>query len=146
MYSLKELTAEVDVIIDRLQSEDAPRIHPDWITQEVMGAHQGIEGEDCDFYLCTGRAAVRDAVRARLNRFKASPEVETDRQLVLEGYERLQRHYLVNEDETQVAVHIEMLSDDQLLQKASEYRAMGKGCFEHANEIDRYLNTRRVAA
>ena len=38
----------------------------------------------------------------------------------------------------QVAIRIQDMTDAQLQAKADEYRAMGAGCFQHADEIDRY--------
>ena len=35
-------------------------------------------------------------------------------------------------------IHIQDMTDAQLQAKADEYRAMGAGCFQHADEIDRY--------
>lgn len=146
MYSQTDLSREIDDVILDLESSGAPRLHPDWITQTVLDRHADIEGEDADFYLCVGRETVRAAVRKRLNRYKAEPSVKADEQIVLEGFERLQKHYLIDEDGTQVAVNINVMSDAQLASKALELRAMGEGCFQHADEIERYRAQRRQAA
>lgn len=146
MYSTADLYREIDEEIVSLESQNAPRLHPDWIAQSVLARHPDIAGDDTAFYVCAGRACVRDAVRVRLNRYKARPQLEADRQTVLEGFERLQRHYLCSEDGTQVAILVHEMSDAQLEAKAAELRAMGVGCYQHADEIERYRAQRQQAA
>lgn len=138
MYTLSELTREIEKTIEYFETQNERRLHPDWITQSVIDSHPDIEGDDSDFYRCVSRAGIRDQVRQRLNRYKAKPEVEVDPQLVLEGFERLQKRYLITEDGEQVAIRIQDLSSIQRRAKASELRAMGAGCYQHADELDRY--------
>lgn len=76
---------------------------------------------------------------------KLSADVVPDAQLVLEGFERLQKEYLIEEDGAQVSVPIEEMSDAQLMEKHAELRAMGDGCYLHADEILRYVERRRAA-
>jgi len=138
MYSTADLTAEIELVIEQLEANHARKLHPDWITQAVMYRHTGIDGEDADFYQCVGRAHVREAVRQRLNRFRAKAEVEADKQLVLEGFERLQKRYLITEDGEQVAIRVQDMTSAQRKLKANELRTMGAGCYQHADELERY--------
>lgn len=135
MYTLKELQAEIEQVIESMQN--APRPHPDWITQSVIANHPAIDGDDCDFYQCCTRNSVRDAVRKRLNKYKADGK-EPDKQIVLEGFERLQKWYLMDEGGEQVAVSIQHMTRDQVLAKAEEQERMGAGCYQHAEELRRY--------
>lgn len=139
MYSINQLVKEIRSVIDCRMSRKEP-IHPDWVTQEIISSHQGVDGEDSDFYLCVGRETIRSQVRKQINRFALSPEkaIETDRQLVLPGYERLQAFYLVDIGGEQVAVPIERMTRPQRKAKATELRAMGDGCYQHADEMERY--------
>lgn len=146
MYSLKDLTTEIEQVIEDFDARNERRLHPDWITTAVMDLHQDVSGDDADFYRIVSRAQVREAVRQRLNAYKAKPEIEPDRQSVLPGFERLQRRYLVNEDGEQVAVKVEMMSSAQRKAKAMELRAMGAGCFQHADELERFDREVSVAA
>ena len=136
MYSLSDLKQEIEQTIHSMESQS--RLHPEWITQAVMSRHSDLDGEDSDFYQCCTRAEVRSQVRKRLNQYKASADTGVDRQIVLEGFERLQKRYLIPENGEQVAIRIQDMTDAQLQAKADEYRAMGAGCFQHADEIDRY--------
>ena len=136
MYSLSDLKQEIEQTIHAMESQS--RLHPEWITQAVMSKHSDVDGDDCDFYQCCARAEVRTQVRKRLSKYKADTDMAVDRQIVLEGFERLQKRYLVSENGEQVAIRIQDMTDAQLQAKADEYRAMGAGCFQHADEIDRY--------
>lgn len=138
MYSLKDLTAEIEQVIEDFENHNERRLHPDWITTAVMNRHPDVEGADADFYRVMSRSQVREAVRQRLNAYKAKPEVEPDRQLVMQGFERLQLRYLVKEDGEWVAVKVEMMTTEQRKAKAAELRAMGRGCFQHADELERF--------
>lgn len=145
MYSPADLQQEIEKVIEHMEAQNAARLHPDWITQAVMNRHPDVDGEDADFYQCCSRAEVRNQVRRRLNRYKATAEIEADPQTTLEGFERLQKRYLVAEKGEQVAVRIQLMTEQQLLEKAAELRSMGAGCYQHADEIDRYLSSRNVA-
>ncbi len=138
MYSATDLTREIEQAIEQFENASERRLHPEWITQSVMERHTAIDGDDCDFYRLTARGEVRNQVRLRLNRFKARPEMEADKQIVFEGFERLQKRYLVCEDGEQVAIRVQDMSSAQRRAKSTELRAMGAGCYQHADELDRY--------
>lgn len=145
-YSIKDLQEEIAKKIEWLQRNNGATLHPDWITNAVIADHPHISGEDKDFYTCCSRAEVRNETRRQLNRYRAKPDAEPDPQLTLEGFDRLQQYYLVDRDETQVAVRIDQLTDEEIYAKAAEYEAMGRGCFQHAQELYRYVELRRAGA
>jgi len=144
MYSLSTLNQEIQTVIEEMESHS--RLHPDWITQAVIARHPDVDGNDSDFYQCCTRSGVRDAVRKRLNRYKADPNDQTDAQIVMEGFDRLQKRYLIKENGEQVAVRIECLTRQQILAKALEQERMGYGCFQHAEELRRYAEQAKAAA
>lgn len=139
-YTFAQLTQEIEQVIEQFEASNARSLHPDWITQAVVDRHLEVDGEDADFWRVVGRAEVRSQVRSRLNRYRVKPEVEPDRQLVLEGFERLQQRYLVDEGGEQIAVRVQDMTLDQLDAKERELRVMGAGCYQHADEIRRYRN------
>lgn len=145
MYSLKDLTQEIEELVEE-RRQCGGDLHPDWLTQEILSRHSDITGADADFYQCCARGEVRDAVRQRVNRYKAKPELSPDPQLVLDGFERLQERYLIEVDGVQVARLVHDMSHAQLSAKAAELRGMGAGCYQHADEIERYLSQRQIAA
>jgi len=146
MYSMNDLTVEIEQIIEAFEQTNERRLHPEYITNAVIDRHPDVSGADAEFYRVMSRAQVREAVRSRLNAFKAKAEAEADRQLVMQGFERLQRRYLVNEDGTQVAVKVEHMTSKQRQSKVAELRAMGQGCFQHADELERFDRDLAAAA
>lgn len=144
MYTPAQLTQEIEAVIKEMDDLKTSKLNPDWITNEVIKRHPDIEGADADFWQCTGRADVRNKVRARLNKYKVSDDLSPDPQLLLDGFERVQQRYLISEGEVQVAIRIEDCTDEQILAKYNELRAMGDGCYQHADELMRYLQARKA--
>ena len=145
MYTFSELTAEVQSVLESL--DDEPRWSAVWITQEVLNRHPDIDGNDSDFYVCMTRSSVRDHVRKHLNRYKLNPEtqIHPDKQIVMAGFERLQKRYALTDGEDEVLIQTQTATDVQLLTKADELDRMGEGCHQHAQEIRRYVATRTRA-
>ncbi len=139
MYKLSDLINEIRTITDRSMAIGAT-CHPDWVTQEIMAQHASIVGEDSDFHLVVSRETVRAQVRKQIGRYKLTPEgaLCPDGQLVLEGFEFLQRAYLIDRDGEQVAIPVERMTSAMRQAKIKELRAMGQGCMRHADELERY--------
>ena len=139
MYTTNQLVQEIRIIIDSRISR-RQTINPDWVTQEIMNQHQDFVGNDADFYQCVGRESIRDQVRKQINRFRVTPEKakNIDRQLVLPGYQYLQQAYLIETGGEQIAIPLERLDCFQRKSKITELRAMGDGCYQHADELERY--------
>lgn len=145
MYTMADLSRE---IAQEMESRIFKRetLNRDWIVQAILAKHSDVAGDDVDFHLCASRKTVENAVRQQINRFDVKAEVTPDRQLVLDGFERLQRYYAFEERGVQVAVPVEDMTDAQLEAKEVELMAMGAGCYQHADEIRRYRDQRRAAA
>lgn len=139
MYSKNDLVNEIRAFTDGLLKKGVS-LHPNWITSEILKKHDDITGEDADFYLLASRESIRDEVRKQINRFKLSPEkaIDIDRQLVLEGCERLQVAYVIEVNGEAVAVPLKKMTSAQRQAKAAELRTMGAGCLQHADELERY--------
>lgn len=145
MYKLADLTREIEEIVAPLVAGGS-RLNRDWIVQQVMAAHEDIDGEDSDFHRCVSRAKVQDHVRQHINRYQPKAEVAPDRQLILQGFERLQTHYAFEDGTIQVAIPIHEMTDAQIEAKEVELMAMGAGCYQHADELRRYRLQRRNVA
>lgn len=145
MYQYAQLTHEIGDIVSALRQAKR-ELHPDWITQEVMNNHPDVDGADADFYLCVSKIEVRAAARKAVNAFRlqAQPERDQQEQMTLEGFDHLQEYYVCNRDGTQVGVLTKSAPDELLLAKADELHAMGMGCFQHEDEIRRYVAARRA--
>jgi hypothetical protein len=142
MFEPSQLASDIEQVMQSMEG----RLHPEWITQAVCDLHKDVHGADAIFWTVTGRAEIRERVRSAINRFKLKATVEPDRQIVLEGFERLQTHYLVQEDGEQVAIPIEEMTDKQWDWKEREFALMSQGISQHLAEIRRYRAGRRRAA
>jgi len=135
----REVALIVEARIDARQPTSAP-----WLVQEIIAAHPAIEGEDPLYLLCAG-AHVQDTVRAVVQRYRVREE-DTDPQLALPGFERLQRAYLVEREGDRVVVPLVVLLPEEAETKARELERMGTGCFTHADELRRYMRSRQECA
>jgi hypothetical protein len=142
MFSKADLTAEISRIFLELEAAKQPK-HPAWITQQVMQNHPVPEGGQADFYLFAASGYVKETVTAMIRRVKVQDAATPDAQYVLEGFGRLQKEYVVERDGDPVGVPIEKMTDDELMEKYHEIRAIGDGCYLHCEEILRYIDLRK---
>jgi len=141
MYTYKDLTAEITDKVEAFLT--ANRVcHPDWVTEALMQDHADLSGGDEECALFSMRANFRNEVRRHINRFKLTPELAADPQLVLPGFRRLQMAYLVTRDSQQVAVPVQSLTNVEIEAKCIELVSMSNGCLEHVEELRRYLADR----
>lgn len=140
-YSAKDLRREAQSIIDEALTQGQV-INPDWIANAIVAAHplpDDFEGDDAEYTEICRWQHTRDVVRQTVGKFKEAPKSANDEQLVMPGWEHLQKGYLVTRDGEQQLVPVTRLADHELEQKANEYEQMGRGCFAHAQEIRRYV-------
>lgn len=139
-----DLDREVNSIINsRLAAKQAAPLT--WIKTAVLDKHPGLSGADRAWYHFCASGHVEDAVRNALRKFKDT-EDEPDRQMLLPGHERLQKAYLTDRNEESTLVPIDQMTSQELLAKAKVYRKLGRGCYQHADELERYAEDRRAAA
>lgn len=60
------------------------------------------------------------------------------RELILPGFEYLQTHYEVKRNNEWVGVPINLMTKEEVLQKAEFYKKMGEAVFKHAQELEAY--------
>lgn len=144
-YNAESLTAEIRAIISDLEQRNERKV-PDWITSAVLKKHplpKSMPEDDADFALLCEHAHVRSTVGKVLGRPKLEVNAAPDPQLVLEGFEHLQKEYVVTaESGAKVSIPIEQISDDQLLEKADELDATSITLAAHAVEMRRYVAER----
>ncbi|MBN3756040.1 hypothetical protein G3N95_24070 [Paraburkholderia sp. Tr-20389] len=141
MFNANDLNCEIDEVIEATVGKKPP----DWITEVVMQRHNQPDGEDRDFYLVCARGYVRSMVGKRLGRAKLSTAIVPDEQLVLPGFTRVQKEYLIEEEGVTVSIPIDDMTDEQIAEKEAELTVMGTGCFEHAAELQRYRLARAAS-
>lgn len=135
---------DVSAVLTEMEKSGVRAISTNAAVQQVIESF-GVHNEQDPRYQGAMVEYVHRIVNRMFNRYKVKAETdrEVDGQLVLPGYERLQQRYLVREGDESVAVKIQDLTDIQLLEKATELRNMGEGCFLHADEIERYISDRK---
>ncbi len=120
-----------------------------WITHAVCQDYEaGLpQGDAGDFYREAAYRATREEARRVMNAAgDRSAADEIDTQATLPGFEHMHFYYPIIRDGREVAVHVYDMTDSELDAKAEELRAMGRGCFEHADEIVRFKAKRHSAA
>jgi len=133
-----------------LDAQTGP-VDMEWNIQALMSAHDRIEGEDKDFALLAEYVACQRWFKlARRRKAVVSDDEEGQEeargheQMVLPGYEYLQETYAVTREGRQQSVPIEQMTVEEIKDKAQEYRRIGKGNFQHAEELERYAAERET--
>lgn len=129
-------------ITDKVNSGAIVRV--DWLTAEIIAAKDRFDGEDSNFYLICAHKHVAEVVKDCIGDYRPKPTV--DAQLVLDGFDHLQKAYPVEREGIRVLVPIHLLSDAELEARAVEYVEMARGCIAHAKEIRAFIKARQVAA
>jgi hypothetical protein len=141
-YSRTELTNEINGIIGERLDENQP-IAVGWIVQLVLKKHWEILPLS-DFSTFARHEIVNDEVARCVRRFK-DPRPDEMAQLVLPGFKHLQKAYRIARNSESMIVPVTAMTDDELLAKVQEHRAMASGHNEHADEIVRYVQQRQEA-
>jgi len=144
VFSDRDLTQEISEVIESTLAEGNPTPAA-WVANAVVQRHQRPDGADADFYLLCAHHHVRKLVQSALRRFNPSSDGSTDERLLLPGFERLQRFYLVTRDDDQVAVPIGQMSNGEIASKITELKAMSRGCMELADDLTKYRSNRPVS-
>lgn len=139
MYAESDLEKEVRKIVEGGGYDQLPKAE---IVDTILKRKADPAVGDADFYALCAREHTEVAVRRVLQRYRNTSPGSVDPQLVLPGFGRLQRFYLIQRKDEPVIVPVEHLSDAELEGKAQEYVAMGEGCYDHARELRRYSQAR----
>lgn len=135
-----DIEAEVNDLIEFSINAGEP-IPSKWIMPKILANHPDIAGDDTDFYVICAQHHVQNTVRTCLRAWKTD-EDDTPEQMRFEGFECLQKAYLVDRDGEQTIVPLTACSKNELVEKINEYRKMAAGCTKHANELERFVNER----
>jgi len=136
-----DLEAEVGGLI-HAKLDRGERAVETWLVSELLQMYPGIEGDDESFYLLCADYHLRHTVKRVLKKCGLLDETGDSRQRPFPSFPRVQRGYLLDEDGQMVLVPTEKLTRSQLYGKADDYEAMGRGCFEHADQLRRLADER----
>lgn len=144
MRSKTDVTNEIrQIVTDRINSGVIVRV--EWLTTEILAMKDRIEGDDADFYIACGVDYIKDTVKRCIGAYAPKAAAATDAQIVMEGFDYMQKAYTVTRAEEVVLVPVHLLSDAEIEARALELEAMAKGCIAHARELRAYVSG-RVAA
>jgi hypothetical protein len=127
------------LIADKIGAGEIVQMH--WAVQELISRQGEIMGEGVPFFTLCAREHVYRVVKKVVDKYE-KPQFEDQQQLTLEGYECLQQAYTVERDEERQLVPIHLITDDELLARAQEFRRQAGGLMNHANEIETYVAKR----
>jgi len=141
-------TADVNREIRRIvgaRVEAGMIVRVEWLTHEILALKSNIEGEDAAFYVACGVKFIRDAVRDCVGAYKPKPTAEPDVQIVMEGFDYMQRAYTVSRESEVLLVPVDQMTDTEIEARAVELEAMARGCITHARELRNYAAMRQAA-
>jgi hypothetical protein len=143
MRSKTEVTQEIRrLVTDRVDAGSTIRVN--WFTQEILTMKSEIEGEDADFYVACAADFIRDTVKRCIGDYQPKATA-TDAQIVMDGFDHMQKAYTVTRDNEVVLVPVQDLTPDEIEGRAAELEGMARGCIAHARELRAY-NQGRVSA
>ncbi len=139
MQSRQVVIQEAQAFVEERADQAIPT---SWLVQHIFDRHK--ESFTDDFGRGVAFDAFRSYVREVMQKYKldAKREDEPDPQMVLPGYKRVQKRYLVTRNRESISVPAEQLTRLEVDDKIGELRRMGHGCFEHADELGKYLAER----
>lgn len=141
MKSTTEVTNEIRRIVsERVDAGVVIRV--EWLTQEILAMKDQIEGDDADFYVACGAIYIKDTVKRCVGDYKPKATAVQDAQIVMDGFDYLQKAYTVERDEEIVLVPVSQLTHAEIEARALELEGMARGCIAHAKELRNYLHSR----
>lgn len=143
-----QLTEQIHGVLDRLAAEGA-EWRPALIADEIVRSHDAGLAEDDDalFWKHCGYSETRREVTRCINaRAGDRPGAPTEEQIVLPGYQHLQRYYVVQRDGEDMGVPVHELSDLEIEAKVALYRAQARAQLAHADELVEYRVARRKSS
>lgn len=144
MRSKTDVTTEIRRLVqERISGGITIRV--EWFTQEILHKKDRIEGDDADFYVACAVDFIKDTVKRCIGEYAPRAATITDKQIVMDGFDHLQKAYTIQRDGEQLLVPVQFLSDAELEARAAEYEAMARGCIAHAKEIRAYSRGRAVS-
>jgi hypothetical protein len=142
--NIKDIKAMIaKMVADKIDGGSVVNMH--WTVTDVLNEFDDIEGSDRDFYLITARYYVYEQVKSCVKKYDTTDTPSTA-QIVLDGFEHLQKAYPIERGEVRQLVPVNQMSDAELESRACELDDMAKGCTDHAQEIRTFISSRQQTA
>jgi argininosuccinate lyase len=130
------LNREIHELIDHRLERGKP-VEITLVLNEIKDRHDDIRGGDALFWVGLAEDTIVDAIKGCMGRFKPKPQ-STEEQIVFPGFMHLQKAYPVMRDSRHYLMPVQAMTLTERLERADEYRKMGQGCFEHADELENF--------
>jgi len=144
MRSKTDVTNEIrKMVSDRVDAGLIVRV--EWLTTEILSMKSEINGRDADFYVACGVDFIKDTVKRCIGQYQPKASAATDAQIVMDGFDHMQKAYSILRDGETVLVPVDMLTDEEIEAREAELEAMARGCIAHAKELRRYRLNRASA-
>lgn len=125
------------LIADKIGSGEIVHMH--WAVKELIDSQGGIAGMGVPFYSLCANEHIYRVVKKAVDKYDAP---EMGGQMTLKGYECLQQAYTVERDDDRQLVPVALVTSEELLARAGEFRKQAKGLVRHAKEIEKYVAER----
>lgn len=138
------LKVEITVVLDRLESQGKAMLAP-WITHSICNKHKDglAQNDDAEFWEFGGYKTCRSMVTRTINQRAGDNPIGEQKQALLPGFEHLQSFYVVDRKGDEVGIPVDLMTDEEIDDKAEMYRKMAGACIGHADELIRYKHLRR---
>ena len=145
MRSKTDVTHEIrKIVTDRLNA--GLIIRAEWLTTEILAMKADIDGEDADFYVACAVDFIRDTTKRCIGDYAPKASAKTDAQILMQGFDYMQRAYTVERDDEICVVPVQLLTDEEIEGRAIDLESMARGCIAHAKELRAYRTIRVDAA
>ena len=134
-----EIATECDEVNAR-----GEKLHPTWIAHKICSNHnEGLVcgSEHSDFWEWSAHRTVRSEVGTYLRCAYGAGSDEAV-QLSLPGFEHIQTHYIVARDETEIAVSVYEITDDEIKKIMRIMRRGIRTQSAHCDELARFMALR----
>lgn len=129
---------------------DANRVLvPQFITHEIITLREASglarTNENTEFFKYYAYKGHRQDVGSYISKeFPDADDKKPDKkQYVMDGFEYVQRYYIVKRDGDDVAVPVDAMTDVEIDARTQLLRRRGQTCLAHADELARYKELRR---
>lgn len=120
---------------------------PAFITHEIITKHEaGLarQNEHTDFFKHYAYLGHRKDVGTYIAKVYGDTDDERKKlELVLPGFEHIQRRYVIKRNGEDVAVHPNDMTDEEIDAREQLLRRRGRACFAHADELKRFKSLRK---
>lgn len=112
------------------------------VLAQILALRADVTGKDAHYYISHASKDICAEIRRCINRYN-DVEPSGEAQLVMDGYENLRVAYSVNRDGEQALVPVELMTDEEIEDRARHFDTMAKTCRVHARELRLYRRHRK---